>query len=107
MEQYQPLMLAGALEQVGSRVLELSEVLSLADYDERNHTDYLTTLERYLAFGNRVSPAAAEMFIDRSTMKYRLQKIRSILGEDIDAPDVARRLEFGIAVYRLGANDRK
>ena len=47
------------------------------------------------------------MFIDRSTMKYRLQKIRSILGEDIDAPDVARRLEFGIAVYRLGANDRK
>ena len=106
-EQYQPLMLAGALEQVGSRVLELSEVLSLADYDERNHTDYLTTLERYLAFGNRVSPAAAEMFIDRSTMKYRLQKIRSLLGEDIDDPAVARRLEFGISIHRLGSNGCK
>lgn len=106
-EQYQPLMLAGALEQVGSRVLELSEVLSLADYDERNHTDYLTTLERYLAFGNRVSPAAAEMFIDRSTMKYRLQKIRSILGEDIDDPAVARRLEFGISIHRFGSNGCK
>ncbi len=104
---YQELMLAGALAQVGSRVLELSEVLNIARYDERNHTDYLTTLERYLAFGNRVSPAAASMFIDRSTMKYRLQKIRSLLGEDIDDPAVARRLEFGISIHRLGSNGCK
>ncbi len=103
----QELMLAGALAQVGSRVLELSEVLNIARYDERNHTDYLTTLERYLAFGNPVSPAAASMFIDRSTMKYRLQKIRSLLGEDIDDPAVARRLEFGISIHRLGSNGCK
>ena len=100
-DSYQELMLAGALAQVGPTVLELSEVRALAEYDERNHTEYLDTLEKYLAFGNRLSGAAASMFIDRSTMKYRLQKIGDLLGADTDDPAAARRLQLAIAVHRL------
>ena len=100
-DSYQELMLAGALAQVGPTVLELSEVRALAEYDERNHTEYLDTLEKYLAFGNRLSGAAASMFIDRSTMKYRLQKIGDLLGADTDDPATARRLQLAIAVHRL------
>lgn len=103
---YQELLLSGAIEQVGSRVLLLSEVLELVDFDERNHVDYVSTLEKYLAFGNHLSAAAASMFIDRSTMKYRLQKIEDIFGIDVDDPATARRFELGIAVYRLSQSEK-
>ena len=78
-----------------------SEIKKLSEYDERNHTEYLDTLEKYLFFGNRLSSAAASMFIDRSTMKYRLQKIEDLIGVDTEDPDAARRLQIGIAVFRL------
>lgn len=67
-------MPAGALSQVGARVLELSEVL--AEYDGRSRTDYcMNTPEKYQAFGNRLSGAAGSLFIDGSAMKHRLRKI--------------------------------
>ena len=98
---YFELIVSGAVERVGKRVLELSEIAMLADYDEKNHTEYLATLEAYLNFGNRLSPAASSMFIDRSTMKYRLQKISDLLGSDIEQPDTAKRLAIGIAVHKV------
>lgn len=100
-DSYHELMLAGALSQVGPTVLVPSEIKKLSEYDERNHTEYLDTLEKYLFFGNRLSSAAASMFIDRSTMKYRLQKIEDLIGVDTEDPDAARRLQIGIAVFRL------
>lgn len=98
---YFELIVSGAVERVGKRVLELSEIAMLADYDEKNHTEYLATLEAYLNFGNRLSPAASSMFIDRSTMKYRLQKIADLLGSDFEQPDTAKRLAIGIAVHKV------
>lgn len=88
---------------MGKKVLELSEVTLLADYDEKNNTDYLATLEAYLSFGNRLSAAASSMFIDRSTMKYRLQKISDLLCADFDDLDTAKRLSLGIAIHKLKA----
>lgn len=100
---YFEMILSGAVESVGKKVLELSEVTLLADYDEKNNTDYLATLEAYLSFGNRLSAAASSMFIDRSTMKYRLQKISDLLCADFDDPDTAKRLSLGIAIHKLKA----
>lgn len=100
---YFEMILSGAVESVGKKVLELTEVTLLADYDEKNNTDYLATLEAYLSFGNRLSAAASSMFIDRSTMKYRLQKISDLLCADFDDPDTAKRLSLGIAIHKLKA----
>lgn len=98
---YFEMILSGAVESVGKRVLELSEIDLLIDYDEKNNTQYLATLEAYLSYGNRLSAAANSMFIDRSTMKYRLQKISDLLGADFDDPDTAKRLIVGIAIHKL------
>lgn len=87
---------------MGKKVLQLTEIEFLAAYDESNHTEYLATLDAYLRYGNRLSPAASSMFIDRSTLKYRLQKISDLLGVDFEDTEVSKRLSMGIAVHRTG-----
>lgn len=98
---YTKILLSGAIERLGKQILELSDIRCLAQYDADNRTEYLRTLEQYLIYGNRLSNAAKSMFIDRSTMKYRLSKIMDIIKKDIDRPDVAKQLRTGIAIYRL------
>lgn len=100
-EHYFELIVAGAALQVGKSVLELSEIATLAEYDEQNGTDYLATLEAYLSHGNRLSASSASIFVDRSTMKYRLQKIADILGTDLDTSANAKRLSLGLALHKM------
>ena len=92
---------SGAAERIGCDMLELSDVARLAQYDQANRTDYLWTLEQYLAYSNQLSLAAGSMFIDRNTMKYRLKKIREIIAADFSTPHVAMQLKQGIAMHRL------
>lgn len=98
---YSELIIAGALERVGSQLLILSEIRVLARYDAESQTEHIRTLECYLACGNRSSQAASELFIDRSTLKYRLQKIKDIIKTDFENQATANRLSMGIAVFRL------
>lgn len=98
---YTDILLSGASQRVGGDVLELSEVCRLAAYDEENQADYVRTLACYLTHGNKISPAAAALFIDRSTLKYRLQKIRDLLGLNFDDPVIAKRLQMGIAMHNI------
>ena len=66
------------------------------------HDEALKLPEKQLtAMGLRPFGTPASMFIDRSTMKYRLQKIGDLLGADTDDPATARRLQLAIAVHRL------
>ena len=56
--------------------------------------DYIETLRAYLEEGRNDSRAASRLFICRNTFLYRLEKLKAILGEDLDDPDVRFRLEF-------------
>ncbi|MDR1193439.1 MAG: helix-turn-helix domain-containing protein [Peptococcaceae bacterium] len=99
---YTQIILSGALDRLGKQILELSDVVTLFEYDKRNQTSYLSTLEQYLLHGNKLSRAASSMFVDRSTMKYRLRKIKSMIQQDFENPDAAKRLLMGIAVFKAG-----
>ncbi len=74
------------------------------EYDAENKTNYLKTLELYLRCNNRITAASKAGFIDRGTMKYRLQKIRSLLQMDFDQAENAKLLRLGIAVYEAASN---
>jgi DNA-binding PucR family transcriptional regulator len=97
---YTQIILSGALDRLGKQILELSDVTRLFEYDRQNQTNYLRTLERYLLHGNKLSRAASSMFVDRSTMKYRLRKIKGMIQQDFEDPDAAKRLLAGIAVFK-------
>lgn len=60
-------------------------VLDMAAYDQKHGTNYLETAARYV--GNRYNAVktAGELFIHRSTLLYRLERMKTQFGLDMDA----------------------
>lgn len=72
-----------------------SDVLhALAVHDRENGTELYQTLRHYLR--NRCSPTATckEMFIHRSSLSYRLEKIDSLFHINFDDPDTRLMMEL-------------
>ena len=51
-------------------------------YDSKNNAELLKTMEAYLDCSENVSKTAEMLFIHPNTVKYRLERIRNILGKD-------------------------
>lgn len=66
----------------------------LLDYDERKGSELVHTLSRYLECGGSYEATAAALSVHRSTLKYRLQRIREISGHDLTNPDTAFNLQL-------------
>lgn len=62
----------------------LYEPRKLDAYDRENGSDYFKTLKEYLNAQEKVNTAAKSLFIDHSTLIYRLKKISSLLDLDLD-----------------------
>lgn len=64
------------------------QLLQLIEYDKKEDTQYFETLRVYLMLERSVPETSAALIIHRTTLLYRLKKIRSIIGLDLDDPDV-------------------
>ncbi len=104
-ELYTEVVLSEAVKRTGKQILTISDVTALVKYDAENKTSYLKTLCQYLRYNGRIAAASKSIFIDRGTMKYRLQKIQDLLQTDLDQPDTARLLRLGIAIYNASKSD--
>ena len=62
-------------------------LLFLQEHDDSSGSDYMRTLRCYLDNHCNVVQTARELFIHRSTLLYRLEKIREILESDLSSPD--------------------
>ena len=67
----------------------------LIDYDTEHDTDLVETLSCYFDCGGHYDDAAAALTVHRSTLRYRLQRIREISG--LDLTDVETRLNLQVA----------
>lgn len=67
----------------------------LIDYDSRHHATMVDTLSRYFDCGGNYDETAESLAIHRSTLRYRLQRIRDISGHDL--ADVEDRLNLQVA----------
>ncbi|GAA3395679.1 PucR family transcriptional regulator [Cryptosporangium minutisporangium] len=67
----------------------------LLDYDRRKGTDLVRTLSQYLERGGNYDETASALLIHRSTLRYRLGRIREISGCDLN--DVDDRLNLHVA----------
>ena len=83
-----------------SSVLQYRDKLlgPLQKYDADSHSNLLETLQVYLDTKCNAKATAEKMYIHYNTIAYRLDKIRSIIGMDID--DAETRLQLQIA-YKL------
>ncbi|WP_083737697.1 PucR family transcriptional regulator [Mycobacterium sp. MS1601] len=67
----------------------------LLSYDRKKNADLVVTLTHYLDCGGNYDAAAESLTIHRSTLRYRLGRIRDISGRDLH--DVEDRLNLHLA----------
>ena len=66
----------------------------------RNREQLLETLEAYLTSGS-VKDAAAALNLHRHTVLYRLEKLRDLLGGDLDSPATRLQLQLALDLRKL------
>ena len=73
----------------------------LRSYDEKHQTELLRTLARYVALGENVKTAAAELAVHRHTVLYRLRQISEICGIKLENPHDQLTLRMALAIDAL------
>lgn len=73
---------------------------SLIDYDVARHSELVDTLHQYLESGGHYDTAAHALSIHRSTLKYRLQRIRQVSGHDLADPEVGFNLQLACRAWK-------
>lgn len=71
----------------------------LLAYDEKRDADLVLTLSRYLEQGGNYDDTSTVLVIHRSTLKYRLQRIREITGYDLNDPDTRFNLQLATRAW--------
>lgn len=73
----------------------------LIDYDSRHHATLVETLSRYFDCGGNYDETADSLAIHRSTLRYRLQRIRDISGNDLANVEDRLNLQVATRVWRI------
>lgn len=72
---------------------------ALLRYDEEHDYELVDTLRAYLECGGNYEDTATRLFIHRSTLKYRLKRIREISGLDLSDPDTRFNLHLATRTW--------
>jgi sugar diacid utilization regulator len=72
---------------------------TLASYDERKHTELVKTLIQYLQHGGGYEATSRALSVHRSTLKYRLQRIRELTGFELGDPETHFSLQLATRAY--------
>jgi sugar diacid utilization regulator len=79
----------------------MNEMLGpLIDYDRKRNADMVRTLARYLECGCNYDLTAEALHIHRSTFKYRLQRIRELIGHDLASGEIRFELQFATKIWQ-------
>ena len=81
-----------------------SRIGRLVKADQMQEGELCRTLETYLENNCNANAAAEALFIHRNTMRYRMDKIKHILGENLDDMSVFLELKLAFAIKRYRDN---
>ncbi|MEV5665923.1 PucR family transcriptional regulator [Streptomyces flaveolus] len=73
----------------------------LIDYDSLHHATMVETLSRYFDCGGNYDETAESLAIHRSTLRYRLQRIRDISGNDLANVEDRLNLQVATRVWKI------
>ncbi|WP_439812524.1 PucR family transcriptional regulator [Streptomyces sp. P9-2] len=73
----------------------------LVDYDGRHRAALVETLSRYFDCGGNYAETAESLTIHRSTLRYRLQRIREISGRDLTNVEDRLNLQVATRVWKV------
>ena len=82
------------LHEMPLALLSADALHDLKKYDTANHTELYQTLKVYLRLERNMLQTARTLFIHRSTLSYRIERIQNITGVDLDSPRDRLKLLF-------------
>lgn len=74
---------------------------ALIDYDATHDYDLVSTLWQYYECGGNYDATAHALLIHRSTLRYRLRRIRELTGHDLGAVDTRLNLHIATRAWRI------
>jgi DNA-binding PucR family transcriptional regulator len=74
---------------------------ALLDYDATSRSDLVTTLWQYLEQGGNYDATARALLIHRSTLRYRLRRIKEVSGHDLGAVDTRLNLHVATRAWHI------
>jgi len=84
------------LEQATNELMPLmlceSHLLNLYRYDQKHNSDFFETLRVYLENERNLAETSRMLFVHRSTLLYRIEKIKSLLNINLDDPKIRLHL---------------
>jgi PucR family transcriptional regulator, purine catabolism regulatory protein len=84
-------------------VLTQTLIEPLAAYDREYGTELLPTLESFLRTGGQTKRVGEELYIHRNSVLYRLERIRDILGVDLNDAETRLRLDLAMRAWKMAA----
>ena len=82
-----PYFLGQCTREMPLQALEAEGLAALRDYDLRKGSDYWKTLDTYLKTEMSISRTSQALYIHRSSLLKRLEKINRLTGFDLEDPD--------------------
>jgi sugar diacid utilization regulator len=73
---------------------------TLMDYDATHGAQLVLTLSEYLECGGKYDATAKALSVHRSTLKYRLKRIREVSGHELGRPDTQFNLQLAARAWR-------
>ena len=71
----------------------------LLDYDDAKGSQLVETLSEYLEAGGSYETATLQLSVHRSTLRYRLQRLRDLSGHDLGDPDTRFNLQLATRAW--------
>jgi sugar diacid utilization regulator len=78
---------------------------ALIDYDTNRHAEMVNTLAHFLDCGGNYDHTAQSLLIHRSTLRYRLRRIRELGGLDLNDTETRLNLHVATRAWRVLGTD--
>lgn len=88
-EQIDSYLTGQATAEFPPELLCMRSVLAMAQYDQEHETYYVSTTEQYIKNRFNAVQTANDLFIHRSTLLYRLDRIKSQFGLDLEDKQIS------------------
>lgn len=76
-------------------------LLELYQYDKKHQTEYFKTLRVYLENERNIAHTANALYVHRSTLLYRLNKIQSLIKVNLDKPKIRFHLILSYELFDI------
>ncbi|WP_428911707.1 PucR family transcriptional regulator [Niallia sp. Krafla_26] len=96
-----PRLLLNALDFDEIKEYADSFLKEIKEYDERNRTFFLQTIEAYILNNGNISKTSTQLYIHRNTCVYRLDKIKELFRIDLDDPNTRIDMLNSLNIYRF------